>query len=941
MEKLVAGDPQRIGAYRLLARLGAGGMGRVYLARSDRGRTVAVKLVRRELAEQEEFRNRFRQEVAAARRVGGAWTAPVLDADTEAPVPWLATGYVAGPTLHSVVSGGHGPLPERSVRILASGLAHALQDIHAAGLIHRDLKPSNVLVTIEGPRVIDFGIARALETVTAEGLTRTGALVGSPGFMAPEQVRGDRVTAACDVFCLGSVLAYAATGRLPFGGADSGAHALMYRIAQEAPDLSGLPEQLAILVHACLQKEPAARPTTRDILARVGEAADAGAGPGGEPWLPGGLLAQLGRHAVRLLEHEDPTGQIRTPERREPRGSGAVPLGVAGAAGAVPGVVPAPSAGVAPGAGTGVAPGGGTGTSPGAGAVPGPGVAGAVPPGAKAAPAAAATAAAAGQGSAQQAVPTAAKAPSAQVPAGTQAAPTGPPAEPQAQAGPGLEAQPQVPHQPQGQAAPGQRPGAEQQPSAQPGPEPQAPAQGQAAPGQQPQAQTQLRPEPEAQRQPQASASGQPQPQGQGQGQPQAQIPGQQGRVQGQTGPQQKAQAGRPQGQPQPAAPAPGQPQHLSQAQAQPQGQPQPPAPAPAPAPGQPQHLSQAQAQPQGQPQAEQQPQALAAAPGQPQQQHQSRPVPQAQVPGQVQRQPHSEPAAHGQPVPPQQPNGQGHGQPQGQPPLPAPAPAPATHALPTVLNASVAPAVPAAPQPVPQQPHPYRGYQPYSQYSPAGATNPAGPANPFGPTPPYGPAPVPAPEQPSKRSARGTAALIVVALIVAIGAGGSVYAFMNGGSAQDDGQAEGSASPAPKAPADSTPPSSPTASPTDTAGAGAVPEEYLGSWSSGLETAAGFSTRRLVIRQGEIGETVLTLTADGPAQDGGKYHCVFEAPLAAAPEPGAPLRIGPSEVTEGEPMSSCTPGKPTELTIRPDGSLHRESKGGESLTYGKDTESG
>ncbi|WP_157877328.1 serine/threonine-protein kinase, partial [Streptomyces odonnellii] len=344
MEKLVAGDPQRIGAYRLLARLGAGGMGRVYLARSDRGRTVAVKLVRRELAEQEEFRNRFRQEVAAARRVGGAWTAPVLDADTEAPVPWLATGYVAGPTLQSIVSGGHGPLPERSVRILASGLAHALQDIHAAGLIHRDLKPSNVLVTIEGPRVIDFGIARALETVTAEGLTRTGSLVGSPGFMAPEQVRGDRVTAACDVFCLGSVLAYAALGRLPFGGADSGAHALMYRIAQEAPDLAGLPEQLAILVHACLQKEPAARPTTRDILARVGEAADAGAGPGGEPWLPGSLLAQLGQHAVRLLEYEDPTGQIRTPELRVPPGAaGAVPTtagGAAGAAGSAAGAVP-------------------------------------------------------------------------------------------------------------------------------------------------------------------------------------------------------------------------------------------------------------------------------------------------------------------------------------------------------------------------------------------------------------------------------------------------------------------------------------------------------------------------------------------------------------------------------------------------------------------------
>ncbi len=147
----------------------------------------------------------------------------------------------------------------------------------------------------------------------------------------------------------------------------------------------------------------------------------------------------------------------------------------------------------------------------------------------------------------------------------------------------------------------------------------------------------------------------------------------------------------------------------------------------------------------------------------------------------------------------------------------------------------------------------------------------------------------------------------------------------------------------APKAPADSTPGAGPSASPTDTgtAAAGVVPEKYLGTWSGGLETAAGYSTRLLVIRQGEVGGTVLSLTADGPGQDGGKYHCVFEAPLASAPEPGAPLRIGPSKVTEGEPMSSCTPGKPTELTIRPDGSLHRESKGGESLTYARTNESG
>ncbi|WP_255311273.1 protein kinase domain-containing protein, partial [Streptomyces viridosporus] len=141
MEKLGPGDPQRIGAYRLLARLGAGGMGHVYLARSDRGRTVAVKLVREELAREEEFRARFRQEVQAARQVGGAWTAPVLDADTEAPVPWVATGYVAGPSLQQVVGHDHGALPERSVRILAAGLAHALKDIHATGLVHRDLKP--------------------------------------------------------------------------------------------------------------------------------------------------------------------------------------------------------------------------------------------------------------------------------------------------------------------------------------------------------------------------------------------------------------------------------------------------------------------------------------------------------------------------------------------------------------------------------------------------------------------------------------------------------------------------------------------------------------------------------------------------------------------------------------------------------------------------------
>ncbi|MGV9645525.1 serine/threonine-protein kinase, partial [Streptomyces sp. NPDC003514] len=358
MEKLGPGDPPRIGAYRLLARLGAGGMGDVYLARSDRGRTVAVKLVRRELAAQDEFRARFRQEVRAARQVGGYWTAPVLDADTEAEVPWVATGYVAGPSLQQVVGHDHGALPERSVRILTAGLAHALKDIHAAGIVHRDLKPSNVLVTIDGPRVIDFGIARALESVDETGLTRTGSLIGSPGFMAPEQVRGDRITPACDVFCLGSVLAYAATGRLPFGSIESGAHAVMFRIAQDEPDLEGVPEGIAELVRDCLRKAPEARPSLDAILERTGAEDTVSGGRSRDPWLPSALVAQLGRHAVRLLDAEDPVpvGSAGSPggggdaspgpegerqdgaEARVPRAPGAGPD--AGRPGAAPGPGP-------------------------------------------------------------------------------------------------------------------------------------------------------------------------------------------------------------------------------------------------------------------------------------------------------------------------------------------------------------------------------------------------------------------------------------------------------------------------------------------------------------------------------------------------------------------------------------------------------------------------
>ncbi|MGY5130454.1 serine/threonine-protein kinase [Streptomyces nigrescens] len=306
LRPLDAQDPARIGDYRLLGRLGQGGMGRVFLARSDRGRTVAVKLVHSELAGEEEFRARFRREVRAAQQVGGEWTAPVLDADTEAETPWVATGYIAGPSLQRVVGGSGTPLPERSVRILAAGLARALGAIHAAGIIHRDLKPSNVLLTIDGPRVIDFGIARALEAVTGNGETRTGASVGSPGFMSPEQVRGEPLTPACDVFCLGAVLAYAATGRQPFGTADSIAHAVMYRIAQEEPDLSALPDGLRELVSGCLAKDPEQRPTPAELVAQAERGTGDGPGADDEPWLPAALIARLGRHAVELLEAEDP-----------------------------------------------------------------------------------------------------------------------------------------------------------------------------------------------------------------------------------------------------------------------------------------------------------------------------------------------------------------------------------------------------------------------------------------------------------------------------------------------------------------------------------------------------------------------------------------------------------------------------------------------------------
>ena len=298
MQPLGVDEPTAVGPYRLLGRLGSGGMGRVYLGRSAGGRTVAVKIVHPHFALDEEFRARFRREVEAARRVGGAWTAPVLDADPEAAVPWVATAYAAGPSLSAAVADSGGPLPAHTVRVLGAGLAEALAAVHELGLVHRDVKPSNVLLTLDGPLLIDFGIARATDGTAS--LTSTGVSIGSPGYMSPEQILGKGVTGAADVFSLGAVLAYAATGEPPFSG-DSSA-ALLYKVVHEEPELDSLDGELRELVAACLAKEPGARPTPAEVARRLAPDGAARAVTGG--WLPGALVEQVSRGAVRLLNLE-------------------------------------------------------------------------------------------------------------------------------------------------------------------------------------------------------------------------------------------------------------------------------------------------------------------------------------------------------------------------------------------------------------------------------------------------------------------------------------------------------------------------------------------------------------------------------------------------------------------------------------------------------------
>jgi len=287
VEPLRRWDPEQVGGFTLLGRLGAGAMGQVYLGRSAAGRLVAVKTIKAELAEEADFRTRFGQEVAAARRVSGAFTAAVVAADSEADVPWLATVYVPAPTLSQLVQ-ACGPIPPQAVRWLAAGCAEALDSIHGVGLVHRDLKPSNVLVSPDGPRVIDFGVARAAERIQ---LTVTRGSVGTPAYMAPEQARDTRqATSASDVYALGATMLFAATGHPPYHGET--VMDVLVCLATGPPDLDGLPAELADVVSACLARDPRNRPTAAALLARLAPGL-AGSGELGAAPLPTAALALI------------------------------------------------------------------------------------------------------------------------------------------------------------------------------------------------------------------------------------------------------------------------------------------------------------------------------------------------------------------------------------------------------------------------------------------------------------------------------------------------------------------------------------------------------------------------------------------------------------------------------------------------------------------------
>ena len=283
MDPLQPSDPGRVGKYRLVGRLGEGGMGQVFFGRSPGGRPVAVKLIRYEYAHRERFRARFAREVEAARRAGGFHTALVVDADPDADPPWMVTAYIPGPSLHGAVT-EHGPLDAQAVRTLGAGLAEGLAAIHACGLVHRDLKPGNVILAADGPRIIDFGIA---STQDSSKMTATGAVLGTYAYMSPEQVNGYPPEAASDVFALGAVLGFAATGRSPFDGGTTAA--ILRRITSEPPDLGDIAVEgeLRDLIVACLAKDPAARPSLADVLARL-----SGPWPSAD-WLPPAVMDMI------------------------------------------------------------------------------------------------------------------------------------------------------------------------------------------------------------------------------------------------------------------------------------------------------------------------------------------------------------------------------------------------------------------------------------------------------------------------------------------------------------------------------------------------------------------------------------------------------------------------------------------------------------------------
>ncbi|MFE0644199.1 serine/threonine-protein kinase [Streptomyces sp. NPDC058877] len=315
MMRLRREDPRIVGSFRLHRRLGAGGMGVVYLGSDRRGQRVALKVIRPDLAEDQEFRSRFAREVSAARRIRGGCTARLVAADLEADRPWFATQYVPGPSLHDRVA-EEGPLRAADVASIGAALSEGLVAVHEAGVVHRDLKPSNILLSPKGPRIIDFGIAWATGAST---LTHVGTAVGSPGFLAPEQVRGAAVTPATDVFSLGATLAYAAMADSPFGHGSS--EVMLYRVVHEEPQLHGVPDALAPLIRACLAKDPEDRPSTLQLSMRLKEIAarEAQGLPASRPPVQRERVEE--RHAVRPTERyteRDVPG--RGPERGTERG---------------------------------------------------------------------------------------------------------------------------------------------------------------------------------------------------------------------------------------------------------------------------------------------------------------------------------------------------------------------------------------------------------------------------------------------------------------------------------------------------------------------------------------------------------------------------------------------------------------------------------------------